>query len=223
MPERYPEFGQCVHKIVRHPQRPQRLFLQNHWGLYRSEDDADTWQDVAHGLPSDFGFAMAVHPHDPDCVFIVPMESDEFRCTPEGKCRVYRTRNAGDSWEPLTRGLPQQGAYETVLRDGMTTDSLDPAGIYFGTRSGRLYASRDEGKSWKEVLSGLPQIVCVATTIVGGLAGRPAPALREGCECAPSKKPKRASVKRKAHSKKRKTSPAKGKATRVASRKKGRR
>jgi serine/threonine protein kinase/photosystem II stability/assembly factor-like uncharacterized protein len=171
MPERYPEFGHCVHRIVRHPDQPDRLFLQNHWGLYRSDDAADTWSDIAHGVPSDFGFAMACHPHDPDCVYIVPMESDEFRCTPEGRLRVYRTRNAGGSWEPLTRGLPQQGAYETVVREGMVTDSLDPLGIYFGTRSGKLYASRDAGRSWKEVLNGLPQIVCVASAIVSELAG----------------------------------------------------
>jgi serine/threonine protein kinase/photosystem II stability/assembly factor-like uncharacterized protein len=175
MPERYPEFGQCVHKIVRHPDRPDRLFLQNHWGLYRSDDGADTWNDIAQGLPSDFGFAMATHPHDPDCVYIVPMESDEFRCTPEGRLGVYLTRNAGASWEPLTRGLPQQSAYETVLRDGMVTDLLDPVGIYFGTRSGKLYASRDAGKTWKELLNGLPQIVCVASAVVAELAGPSAP------------------------------------------------
>ncbi|HZU38286.1 MAG TPA: protein kinase [Gemmataceae bacterium] len=175
LPERYPEFGQCVHKVVRHPDQPERLYLQNHWGLYRSDDGADTWNDIAHGVPSDFGFAMAVHPHDPDCIYIVPMESDEFRCVPEGRLRVYRTRNAGASWEPLTRGLPQQGAYETVLRDGMVTDSLDPAGIYFGTRSGKLYGSRDAGKSWKELLNGLPQIVCVASAVVTELAGLSSP------------------------------------------------
>lgn len=175
MPERFPEFGQCVHKIVRHPDRPERLFLQNHWGLYRSDDGAETWNDVAHGLPSDFGFAMATHPHDPDCVYIVPMESDEFRCTPEGRLRVYRTRNAGASWEPLTRGLPQKGAFETVLRDGMVTDSLDPVGIYFGTRSGKLYASKDAGRTWKELLNGLPQITCVASAVIAELAGPATP------------------------------------------------
>jgi serine/threonine protein kinase len=182
MPERYPEFGQCVHKIVLHPDRPDRLFLQNHWGLYRSDDSADTWTDIAHGVPSDFGFAMATHPHDPDCVYIVPMESDEFRCTPEGRLRVYRTRNAGASWQPLTRGLPQRSAYETVLRDGMATDSLDPVGIYFGTRSGKLYASRDAGRTWTEVLNGLPQIVCVASAVIAELAGpsRPRPTAKPG-------------------------------------------
>jgi photosystem II stability/assembly factor-like uncharacterized protein len=169
-PEKYPEFGQCVHKIVMHPARPERLYLQNHWGLYRSDDGAESWRDIASGVPSDFGFAMVVHPHDPDCVYIVPVESDEFRCTPEGRLRVYRTRNAGASWEPLTRGLPQTGAYETVLRDAMTSDTLDPAGIYFGTRSGQLYASADEGRSWKKILAGLPPIVCVKVAAPGETA-----------------------------------------------------
>jgi hypothetical protein len=149
-------------------------------------------------LPSDFGFAMAIHPHDPDCVFIVPVESDEFRCTPEGRLRVYRTRNAGASWEPLSRGLPQQRAFETVLRDGMVTVSLDPAGIYFGTRSGKLYASKDSGKTWKELLNGLPQIVCVATAVVGKVAA--GPSTRRNAKKAASKalkKPKTKVVKRK--------------------------
>lgn len=167
LPDKYPEFGQCVHKIALHPSRPERLFLQNHWGLYRSDDGGDAWKDIARGVPSDFGFAMAIHPHDADTVYIVPMESDEFRCAPEGKLRVYRTRNAGKSWEPLTRGLPQKGALETVLRDAMTADNLEPAGIYFGTRSGKLYGSSTEGKSWRLVLDGLPQVVCVKTAVVG--------------------------------------------------------
>jgi photosystem II stability/assembly factor-like uncharacterized protein len=167
MPEKYPEFGQCVHKIVMHPSRPDRLFLQNHWGLYRSDNHGKSWQDIAHGVPSDYGFAMMVHPHNHDCVYILPIESDEFRCTPEGRLRVYRTRNAGESWEPLTRGLPQKGAYETVLRDAMTADSLDPVGIYFGTRSGQLYGSADEGRSWKKILDGLPPVLCVKNAMVG--------------------------------------------------------
>jgi serine/threonine protein kinase len=167
MPEKHPEFGQCVHKIVMHPAKPDRLFLQNHWGLYRSDDGAANWLDIANGVPSDFGFAMVMHPRDPDTVFILPIESDEFRCTPEGRLRVYRTRNAGASWEPLTRGLPQKGAFETVLRDALTADSLDPAGIYFGTRNGELYASIDDGKTWKKLLGGLPPIVCVKSVAVG--------------------------------------------------------
>jgi hypothetical protein len=166
-PERNPEFGQCVHKMVSHPSRAERLFLQNHWGLYRSNDGAESWQDIANGVPSDFGFPMVMHPHDPDCVYILPVESDEFRCTPDERLRVYRTQNAGASWEPLTRGLPQKRAYVTVLRDAMTADSLHPAGIYFGTRSGDLYGSADEGKTWEKILDGLPAICCVKSAVVG--------------------------------------------------------
>jgi len=168
MPDHYPEFGQCVHKIAMHPSRPGRLFLQNHWGLYRSDDAAENWTDIANGVPSDFGFPIVMHPHNPDCVYIIPVDSDEFRCSCEGRLRVYRTRNAGATWDPLARGLPQKQAYETILRDAMTTDSLDPAGIYFGTRSGQLFGSRDEGKTWQRILEGLPSIVCVRTAVVDG-------------------------------------------------------
>jgi photosystem II stability/assembly factor-like uncharacterized protein len=171
MPNKYPEFGQCVHKIVLHPSRPERLFLQNHWGVYRSDDYAATWTDIANGLPSDFGFALLLHPGEPDWAYIIPVESDEFRCACEGRLRVYRTRNAGASWEPLTRGLPQKGAYETVLRDALTHDALDPVGIYFGTRSGQLFGSRDEGKSWDKIADGLPSIVCVRVAEFEDAAG----------------------------------------------------
>lgn len=167
LPEKYPEFGQCVHKVVHHPARPGRLFLQNHWGLYRSDDWGDSWRDVANGVPSDFGFAMQEHPRDADSVYILPLESDQFRCVPEAKLRVYRTRDAGASWEPLGRGLPQRDAYETVLRDALAADPLDPAGIYFGTRSGKLFASADEGDSWREIADGLPSIVCVKAAAIG--------------------------------------------------------
>lgn len=166
LPDKHPEFGQCVHKVVHHPARPDRLFIQNHWGLYRSDDGAESWRDVAHGVPSDFGFAMAIHPHDPETVYIVPLESDLFRCTPGARFRVYRTRNGGESWQALTRGLPQKDAYETVLRDALATDSLDPAGVYVGTRSGKLFASRDGGTSWQRLADGLPSIVCVKAALV---------------------------------------------------------
>ena len=166
-PEKYPEFGQCIHKMVMHPACPDRLYLQSHWGLYRSDDGAVSWQDIANGVPSDFGFAMAMHPHDPACVYIVPIESDEFRCTPEGRLRVYRTRNAGASWEPLARGLPQKRAYETVLRDALTTDPLQPAGVYFGTRSGQVYGSANEGKTWTRIVDGFPSIVFVKAVMAG--------------------------------------------------------
>lgn len=163
----YPEFGQCVHKIVSHPSNPNRIFLQNHWGLYKSDDGGDSWHDIANGVPSDFGFAMEIDHNDPNSAFIVPLESDEFRCTPEAKLRVYRTRNAGESWEPLTNGLPQENAFETVLRDGMAGDKLNPTGIYFGTRNGKLFGSADAGESWSAITEGLPPIVCVKTAVVG--------------------------------------------------------
>ncbi len=178
-PDKHPEFGQCVHKIVHHAARPGRLYLQNHWGLYRSDDAGDSWKDIANGVPSDFGFCLGVHPEDPDTAFIVPLHSDEFRCTPEGKLRVYRTKNAGASWQAMTRGLPQKGAYETVVRDGMGVDALDPAGVYFGARSGKLFASRDEGRSWQLVRDGLPPIVCVKAAAVSSrrrAARQPKPA-----------------------------------------------
>ena len=126
---------------------------------------------MANGVPSDFGFAMAAHPHDSDTAYIVPLESDGFRCVPEGKLRVYRTRDAGRSWRPLTRGLPQAGAYETVLRDALATDTRDPAGVYFGTRSGRVFGSRDDGVSWKCIADGLPPVVCVKAAVLGGTVG----------------------------------------------------
>lgn len=164
--QQYPEWGQCVHKIASHPSNPQRMFLQNHWGLYKSEDGGDSWSDIANGVPSDFGFAMAVDPNDANGAFIIPLESDEFRCTPEGKLRVYRTRNAGDSWEPMSDGLPQENAMETVLRDGLSTDGLNPTGVYFGTRNGKLFGSADGGDSWTGILGSLPPVVCVKTAVV---------------------------------------------------------
>src|SRR5262249_43828875 len=170
LPDKYPEFGQCVHKIALHPQRPERLFLQNHWGLYRSDDFAENWTDVANGVPSDFGFALIVHPNNPDCVYIVPVESDEFRCACDGRLRVYRTRNGGASWEPLLRGLPQKRAYETVLRDALVADSLQAMGIYLGTRSGQLFVSRDDGKSWERIMEGLPPVLCIRNAFLQDMA-----------------------------------------------------
>jgi photosystem II stability/assembly factor-like uncharacterized protein len=166
LPEKYPEFGQCVHKVVRHPEQPERLFLQNHWGLYRTDDAGDSWQDIANGVPSDFGFAMEIDPNDPQTVYIIPLESDGFRVTPGGHLRVYRTRDGGDSWKALTKGLPQEAAFETVLRDGLTADPLKPTGLYFGTRSGKIFGSNNAGKSWHLVEEGLPPVVCVKAALV---------------------------------------------------------
>lgn len=164
--QQYPEFGQCVHKVVSHPSNPNRMFLQHHWGVYRSDDAGDSWQDIGKGLPSDFGFAMEMDPVDANTVYIIPIESDEFRCTPEAKLRVYRTRDGGGSWEPLTGGLPQQDAFEEILRDNLKADTNSPTGLYFGTRSGKLFSSTNAGNSWTMIREGLPPITCVKTATV---------------------------------------------------------
>lgn len=164
--QQYPEWGQCVHKIVSHPSKPDRMFLQNHWGLYKTENGGDSWTDMANGVPSDFGFAMEIDPNNAERVFIIPLESDEFRCTPEGKLRVYRTSDAGASWEPMTNGLPQENALETVLRDAMCADELNPTGIYFGTRNGKVFGSTNSGDSWSAIEESLPPVVCVKATVV---------------------------------------------------------
>jgi photosystem II stability/assembly factor-like uncharacterized protein len=142
------------------------MFLQHHWGVYRSDDAGDSWQDIGKGLPSDFGFAMEIDPHDANTVYIIPIESDEFRCTPEAKLRVYKTKNGGESWEALTHGLPQADALENILRDNMQADKNDPTGLYFGTRSGKVFGSKDGGDSWSMIREGLPPITCVKTTVV---------------------------------------------------------
>jgi photosystem II stability/assembly factor-like uncharacterized protein len=164
--QQYPEWGQCVHKVVSHPSNPDRMFLQHHWGVYRSDDAGDSWQDIGAGLPSDFGFAMEMDPHDANTVYIIPIESDEFRCTPEAKLRVYRTKNGGESWEPLRQGLPQEDAWETILRDNLSSDLNTPTGLYFGTRSGKVFGSNNGGDSWITIREGLPPITCVKTATV---------------------------------------------------------
>jgi photosystem II stability/assembly factor-like uncharacterized protein len=218
MPEesRYPEFGQCVHKVVRHPSRPDTLFLQNHWGLYRTDDGGDTWKDIANGVPSDFGFCMAVHPHDPNVVYIVPLESDMYRCTPEGKMRVYRTRDGGAHWEALSSGLPQKNAHETVLRDAMGVDALDPAGVYVGTRSGKVYASPDSGRTWTLVADGLPPVVCVRAAVIGDPAKIRVPHARGARSKALAKKAAKKSVAKRASASTRKPARAKASAKKKA-------
>ena len=166
LPDKHPEFGQCVHKVAQSRTRPERMYLQNHWGLYRTDDRGESWTDIANGVPSDFGFPVAAHPEDPDTAWIIPLESDQFRCTPEGKLRVYRTSDAGASWSALTNGLPQSDAYECVLRDAMAVDPLSPAGVYFGTRNGKVFGSANEGESWSLLAGGLPPVVAVKTAVV---------------------------------------------------------
>ena len=164
MPEdqRYPEFGQCVHSLVMSPGDGEWLYQQNHCGMYRSRDGGQQWESIEAGLPSSFGFPAAVHPRDPRTLFLVPLNGDiAGRFMPEGRTAVYRTRDAGDTWTALRKGLPQQNAFFGVLRQALTTDPLSPAGVYFGTNTGQLYVSGDEGDSWTCVTDTLPPIYSV--------------------------------------------------------------
>jgi photosystem II stability/assembly factor-like uncharacterized protein len=155
------EFGQCVHKVDRDAADPDVLYCQNHGGLYRTDDRGDTWVPIAEGVPSDFGFPMVTHKHKGGTAYVIPLDYELGRCTPEGKARVYRTTNAGGSWEPLSEGLPQQNAYLTVLRDGFSSDHGDPMGLWFGTRSGHVFQSDDEGEHWRCAAEFLPDVLCV--------------------------------------------------------------
>ena len=166
LPQRHPVAGQCVHRLVMHPADPERLYQQNHCGVYRSDDHGQSWSEITADLPSDFGYALAADPHDRDAVFVVPEESSHMRATIDGKLRVYRTGNGGGSWQPLTDGLPQENAYVSLLREGMVTDALEPCGVYLGTSSGHLFASRDRGDHWQLIAGYLPRIICLhAATI----------------------------------------------------------
>jgi hypothetical protein len=156
-----PEFGQCVHKVARDAGNPERLYLQHHGGIYRSDDGGNSWTAMTGIAGMDFGFPVVAHPTRPDTAYLLPLDSDEYRCTPDGRCTVWRTSDAGRSWEPLTSGLPQHDAHLTVLRDAMTTDSLDPAGLYFGTRTGEVYGSTDDGASWRLLAEHLPPVLSV--------------------------------------------------------------
>jgi photosystem II stability/assembly factor-like uncharacterized protein len=157
---------QCAHKMRYDAKNPDRIYLQNHPGVYRSDDGGDSWIDIAKGLPSVFGFPLVAHPSRADTAYLIPLESDNFRVPIEGKTKVWRTRDAGTSWEPLGNGLPQHDAYFSVLRDAFTSDSLDPAGLYFGTRGGHLFASDDEGESWRSIADWLPAVLCVRAAVV---------------------------------------------------------
>jgi hypothetical protein len=162
LPRRVSETGQCVHKLLRHPRRPDRLYQQNHCGVYRSDDAGDTWNEITGDLPSDFGYALALDPHDADTLFVVPEESSHMRTTVDGRLRVYRSADAGGSWHALTRGLPQEHAYVSILREGLAADALDPCGLYLGTSSGHLFASNDRGESWTRLAAFLPRILSVS-------------------------------------------------------------
>jgi len=161
LPDSDAEVGHCVHRIAMHPSRPNVLFMQKHWDVMRSDDGGDSWQEISGNLPTDFGFPIDVHPHEPDTVFVVPIKSDSEHFPPDGKLRVYRSRTGGNEWEALTKGLPQRDCYVNVLRDAMSVDSLDPCGVYFGTTGGQVYASASAGDSWTPIVRDLPAVLSV--------------------------------------------------------------
>ncbi|MBN1239542.1 MAG: exo-alpha-sialidase [Gammaproteobacteria bacterium] len=161
IPDPTAEVGHCVHRIAMHPERPNTLFMQKHWDVMRSDDGGDTWHEISGDLPSDFGFPIDVHAHEPETVYVVPIKSDSEHYPPDGKLRVYRSRTGGHEWEPLTKGLPQKDCYVNVLRDAMAVDSLDPCGVYFGTTGGQVYASPNGGDSWTPIVRDLPAVLSV--------------------------------------------------------------
>jgi photosystem II stability/assembly factor-like uncharacterized protein len=161
IPDPTAEVGHCVHRIAMHRSRSRTLFMQKHWDVMRSDDAGESWREVSGNLPTDFGFPIDVHAHEPETIYVVPIKSDSEHYLPEGKLRVYRSRTGGDEWEALTTGLPQRNCYVNVLRDAMGVDSLDPCGVYFGTTGGQVYASADAGDSWTPIVRDLPSVVSV--------------------------------------------------------------
>ncbi|MDX1482435.1 MAG: hypothetical protein R3315_12200 [Woeseiaceae bacterium] len=160
------EVGHCVHRIAIHPSNPDTLYMQKHWDVMRSDDGGDSWREVSGNLPSDFGFPIAVHAHDPETIYVVPILSDSLHYPPDGRLRVWRSRSGGEKWEALTDGLPQEHCYVNVLRDAMAVDRADPCGIYFGTTGGQVYASADEGDSWSPIVRDLPAVLSVEVQVI---------------------------------------------------------
>ena len=161
IPDPNAEVGHCVHRIAMHGSRPNVLFMQKHWDVMRSDNGGDSWQEVSGNLPTDFGFPIEVHAHEPETVYVIPIKSDSEHIPPEGKLRVYRSRSGGNEWEALTNGLPQRDCYVNVLRDATSVDSLDSCGLYFGTTGGQVYASADAGDSWAPIVRDLPPVLSV--------------------------------------------------------------
>jgi hypothetical protein len=161
IPDPEAEVGHCVHHIAMHQSRPGVLFMQKHWDVMRSDNGGDSWQEVSGNLPTDFGFVIDVHAHDPETIYVVPIKSDSEHYPPDGKLRVYRSKTGGNEWEALTRGLPQSDCYVNVLRDAMAVDSMDSCGVYFGTTGGQLYASADAGDNWTPIVRDLPGVLSV--------------------------------------------------------------
>jgi photosystem II stability/assembly factor-like uncharacterized protein len=161
IPDETAEVGHCVHRIAMHPSRPNVLFMQKHWDVMRSDDAGDSWREISGNLPSDFGFPIQIHAHEPDTIYVVPIKSDSEHFPPDGKLRVYRSRTGGNDWEALTNGLPQENCYVNVLRDAMAVDTLDSCGVYFGTTGGAVYASADSGERWAPIVRDLPAVLSV--------------------------------------------------------------
>ncbi len=161
IPDPEAQVGHCVHRIALHPARPDVLFMQKHWDVMRSDNAGDSWYEISGNLPSDFGFVVDVHAHEPETVYVIPIKSDSEHYPPEGKLRVYRSRSGGNEWEALTNGLPQRDCYVNVLRDAMAVDALDPCGVYFGTTGGQVYASNNAGDSWSAIVRDLPAVLSV--------------------------------------------------------------
>ena len=161
LPNPTAEVGHCVHRIAMHPSKPRTLFMQKHWDVCRSDDGADSWHEVSGNLPTDFGFVIDVHAHEPQTIYVIPIKSDSEHYPLDGRLRVYRSRTGGNEWEALTRGLPQQDCYVNVLRDAMAVDALDTCGLYFGTTGGQVYASADAGDTWKPIVRDLPAVLSV--------------------------------------------------------------
>jgi photosystem II stability/assembly factor-like uncharacterized protein len=161
IPDPTAEVGHCVHRLAMHRSRPQVLFMQKHWDVMRTDDGGDSWREVSGNLPTDFGFVIDVHAHEPETIYVVPIKSDSEHFPLDGKLQVYRSKTGGESWEPLTKGLPQKDCYVNVLRDAMAVDSLEACGIYFGTTGGQVYGSADAGDSWSALVSNLPPVLSV--------------------------------------------------------------
>ena len=161
LPDPAAEVGHCVHNLSMHPARPDVLFMQKHWDVMRTDNAGEMWHEISGNLPSDFGFPIQVHAHEPDTVYVVPIKSDSEHFPPDGKLRVYRSRTGGNEWEALTNGLPQSDCYVNVLRDAMAIDTLDSCGVYFGTTGGQVYASADAGDTWAPIVRDLPAVVSV--------------------------------------------------------------
>jgi hypothetical protein len=161
LPDPAAEVGHCVHRIALHPSRPDVLFMQKHWDVMRTDNAGGEWREVSGNLPSDFGFPIDVHAHEPETIYVVPIKSDSEHFPPDGKLRVYRSRTGGNEWEALTKGLPQKDCYVNVLRDAMCVDQLDPCGLYFGTTGGQVYGSADNGDSWNAIVRDLPPVLSV--------------------------------------------------------------